>query len=91
MPAVSSVPDLGSPCFGKSAAQQVLQADAVPARLKSNVMSHEVFGFNVGCWPKFAASAFAKWRFGKDGDSLASFSASVVSVIPELAVILGRR
>lgn len=38
MPAVSSAPDLGGAFFGKSAAQQVLQADAVPARLKSNVM-----------------------------------------------------
>ncbi len=37
MPAVSSAPDSGGACFGKSAAQQVLQADAVPARLKSNV------------------------------------------------------
>jgi len=54
-------------------------------------MRHEVFGFNVGCWSGVTLNAFAKWRFGKAADSLASFSASVVSVIPELAVIRGRR
>jgi len=54
-------------------------------------MSHEVFGFNVWCWPIVTFSAFAKWRFGKAGDSLPSLSASVVSLISELAVIRGRR
>jgi len=65
--------------------------DALRRAIISNVMSHEVFGFNVWCWAKFATSAFTKWRFGKTGDSLASLSASVVCVISELAVIRGHR
>lgn len=47
--------------------------------------------FNGGVWPSTTFGVFAKWRFGKAGDSVASLSASVSSVIPELAVIGGHR
>ena len=54
-------------------------------------MSHEVFGFNVWFWPSITFGVFAKWRFGKASDPLALLSASVFSVILELAVIRGHR
>ena len=87
MPAVSSAPDFGSGCFGKSVAQQVLQADTVPVPLKSNVRRHRfLFSFHFG---KFGYSRGFGLGVIKTSDFQASLSASVVSVIPELAVVLG--